>query len=388
MAATPSSSGSSFTSSSLERPPSYSHSYVSPVHAATTPTSAVSTLSAPTSGTLAASQTCLRSLDLGPPGYQATITLFQDTPDERTVYLGPWDVVGSKQRRVLWQCSYQGELLEHYLPSDTPSHIHPYTLHSRHRQYQDSSDMERYVTFTESHRIRYTTDEGVCIHDQYIQVKYEFTSVGGSTQFQGDLRRKDMIGFYDVDVVWTNVHGRTDSFGNVKGIGAIQRLKLWRDRHTTFHSLSILANKTDGQIREYDIHIFEGELRNRDDGANKLRLNVQEPPQRRFSFALGVIPLVRSTGHAGQSSTDANPLSLSHSQPRGSVDIRYLSIQFSSRHDAAGAGCRTRITGLAAVIGFGFGFGFGSGTNRVDGEGMMNFMTQAGNDRQKVTDHG
>ncbi len=43
--------------------------------------------------------------------------LFQDTPDERTVYLGPWEVVGSEQRRVLWQCSYQNELLEHYCMS-------------------------------------------------------------------------------------------------------------------------------------------------------------------------------------------------------------------------------------------------------------------------------
>ncbi|KAG6008963.1 hypothetical protein E4U21_003515 [Claviceps maximensis] len=337
MAAASSSSGSSFTSSSLGRPPAYSRSYFSPVHAATTPTSGVSTLSSPTPGIPAAPQTCLRPLDLGPPGYQATITLFQDTPDERTIYLGPWEVVGSEQRRVLWQCSYQRELLEHYLPSDIPSEIHPYTLHSRHRQYHDPSDMERCITFPESHRVRYITDEGVCVHDQYIQVKYEFTSVHGSTQFQGDLRRKDMMAFFDVDVVWTNVHGRTDSFGKVKGIGAIQRLKLWRDRYTTFHSLSILANKTDGQFREYDVHIFDGELRNRDDRAKQLRLSVHgrrgsgsdEPPQRRFSFVRGVRPLVRSAGQASQSNSDLSPLS--HS--KGSVDIRYLSIQFSSRHD-------------------------------------------------------
>jgi hypothetical protein len=56
-------------------------------------------------------------LDLGPPGFQATIILFQDTPDERVVYLGPWEVVGSEQRRVLWQGSYQNELLEHYCAS-------------------------------------------------------------------------------------------------------------------------------------------------------------------------------------------------------------------------------------------------------------------------------
>ncbi|KAG5985130.1 hypothetical protein E4U55_001099 [Claviceps digitariae] len=343
MAADSSSSGSSFTSSSLGRPPTYSRSYVSPLHVATTPTSGVSTLSAPTPGNTAVPQTCLRPLDLGPPGYQATITLFQDTPDERTVYLGPWEVVGSEQRRVLWQCSYHRELLEHYLPSDIPSEIHPSTLHSRHRQYHDPSDMERHITFPESHRVRYITDEGVCVHDQYIQVKYEFTTVHGSTQFQGDLRRKDMVAFFDIDVVWTNAHGRTDRFGKVKGIGAIQRLKLWRDRYTTFHSLSVLANKTDGQFREYDVHIFDGELSHRDDHAKQLRLNVhsrrgsgpEEASQRRFSFARGVKPLVRSTGHASQSMTDSNLLSHSHSHSHSQsvIDIRHLSIQFSSRHD-------------------------------------------------------
>lgn len=191
--------------------------------------------------------------------------------------------------------------------------------------------MERYLTFPEPHRIRYISDDGVCIHDQYIQVRYEFTSVEGSIQFQGDVRRKDMVGFYDIDVAWTNVHGRTDSFGKVKGIGAIQRLKIWRDRYTTFHSLSVLANKTDGQYREYDVHAFDGELRNRDDRAKQLRLTVrgrrgsapEEAPQRRFSFAQRVRPR-RSSSHNSQESSEV-------SRSTGSVDIRYLCIQFSSR---------------------------------------------------------
>ncbi|CAF3573694.1 unnamed protein product [Fusarium graminearum] len=266
-----SSSGSSFTSSSLGRPPTYGRTYVSPVDSTWTPTSGISTISAPTTE---GSGTGTSVLDLGPPGFQATMILFQDTPDERVVYLGPWEVVGSEQRRVLWQGSYQNELLEHYLPSDIPSDIYPHTLHSRHRPYYDASDMERYLTFQEPHRVRYTTDEGVCIHDQYVTIRYEFTTVESSIQFQGDLRRKDLIDFYDADVVWTNVHGRTDGFGKVKGIGAIQRLKLWRDRYTTFHSLSVFANKTDGQYREYDIHYFDGELRGRDDRAKQLRLNA------------------------------------------------------------------------------------------------------------------
>ncbi|TFB06162.1 hypothetical protein CCMA1212_002303 [Trichoderma ghanense] len=245
-----SSSGSSFTSSSLGRPPTYSRSYVSPVDSTWTQT-----------------------------------TLFQDTPNERTVYLGPWEVVGSEHRRIRWQCSYQSELLEHfYIPSD----IHPHTLHSRHRQFNDPPDMERFLSFNDPHRIR-----------------YEFTTVEASIQFQGDLRRKDLVDFYDVDVVWSNLQSRTDSFGKVKGIGAIQRLKLWRDRYTTFHSLTVLANKTDYQYREYDVHHFEGELRNRDDRAKTLRLNVHsrrgsvpdEAPSRR---TFRIRQRVRSAGQASQ----------------------------------------------------------------------------------------
>lgn len=40
--------------------------------------------------------------------------LFEGTAEEKTIYLGPWEVVGNEQRRVLWQCSYQLELLEHF----------------------------------------------------------------------------------------------------------------------------------------------------------------------------------------------------------------------------------------------------------------------------------
>lgn len=189
--------------------------------------------------------------------------------------------------------------------------------------------MERYLTFQEPHRIRYTTDEGVCIHDQYVTIRYEFTTVESSIQFQGDLRRKDLVDFYDVDVVWTNVHGRTDGFGKVKGIGAIQRLKLWRDRYTTFHSLSVCANKTDGQYREYDIHSFDGELRGRDDRAKQLRLNASgrrhtsgddQHSHRRFSLP-----------HRMRSRTRTNDSSEPRSLQQPTLDIRYLAIQFTER---------------------------------------------------------
>ncbi|KAL7942348.1 Acetokinase family domain-containing protein [Trichoderma barbatum] len=328
-----SSSGSSFTSSSLGRPPTYSRSYVSPVDSTWTQTSEISTISATSTSESVVPAASLRPLDLGPPGYTATITLFQDTPDERTVYLGPWEVVGSEQRRIRWQCSYQSELLEHFLPSDIPSDIHPHTLHSRHRQFNDPPDMERFLSFNGPHRIRYTSGEGICIHDQYIQVRYEFTTVDASIQFQGDLRRKDLVDFFDVDVVWTNLQSRTDGFGKVKGIGAIQRLKLWRDRYTTFHSLSVLANKTDNHYREYDIHHFDGELRNRDDRAKTLRLNVhgrrgsvpEEAPSRR---TFRIRQRVRSAGQASHASPELGP-----SYATTILDIRYLSIQFTHKRD-------------------------------------------------------
>ncbi|KOS20822.1 hypothetical protein ESCO_004254 [Escovopsis weberi] len=109
--------------------------------------------------------------------------------------------------------------------------------------------MERHLSFHEPHRVRYTNNEGVCTHDCVITAKYEFVSVALSVQFQGALRRKQLVNFYDVDVVWTDKQSRTDAFGNVRGIGAIQRLKLWRDNYTASHSLTVLANKTDKQAR-------------------------------------------------------------------------------------------------------------------------------------------
>jgi hypothetical protein len=184
-----SSSGSSFTSSSLGRPPSYGQNHVSPLDSTWTPTpsSGASTVSALTSQSSHPNlSSTLRPLDLGPPGYQATMydhgaplaspyclqslplcpptcswppfslpsgcshtfhttrslssdpltlsttcrTLFENTPHERTIYLGPWEVVGNETRRVLWQCSYHSELMEHFcthwpstcLPACLPAH--------------------------------------------------------------------------------------------------------------------------------------------------------------------------------------------------------------------------------------------------------------------------
>jgi hypothetical protein len=268
------------------------------------------------------------------------------------VYLGPWEVVGSESRRVLWQCSYQGELLEHFrmrhpfldqsfyqfesntfaVPSDHPADVFPHTLHARHRPYTHASELELYVTFREPHRVRYTSGDGVVIHDQPIDVKYEFTMVEGSVRFQGDIRRKDMIDFFDADVVWSDVQSRTDGFGSLRGLGMIQRVKLWRDRYTTYHSITVFANRTDRQYREYEIHNFEGELRGRDDRGRQVRLNVRgrrgsadSHPPRRLSLGHRIRPRVRSTGNAGSSSSpDAG-------SPANALGIRYLGIQFSRR---------------------------------------------------------
>ncbi|KZZ94786.1 hypothetical protein AAL_04897 [Moelleriella libera RCEF 2490] len=274
MAGASSSSGSSFTSSSLGRRPTYGRSYVSPVDSTWTPTSVASTLSAPSIGNSPAPRSILRPLDLGPPGYKATMILYPDTVDERTVYLGPCEIFGSEHRRVMWQCSYQNEVLEHFLPSHIPSDIHPHTLHARHRQYHDPSELERFVYFPEPHRIRYTTDEGRCVHDQWVQVAYEFTSPEESLRFQGNLRGKTLVGFYDVDVVWTDVHRRLDAFGKVKGIGAIQRMKMWQDQCTNAYTLSVMANKTDRQYREYAVNLFDSEPRNKEERHKSLKLSV------------------------------------------------------------------------------------------------------------------
>lgn len=67
-----SSSGSSFTSSSLGRPPTYGQPYASPSDSTWTPVSGASTISALTSEA-SAHHASLHPLDLGPPGYQATM---------------------------------------------------------------------------------------------------------------------------------------------------------------------------------------------------------------------------------------------------------------------------------------------------------------------------
>ncbi|KAJ1326785.1 acetate kinase [Microdochium nivale] len=318
-----SSSASSYASTSITRPPSYG-TYPP------TFSSRESHFTAPESLAVSSDYDqlvdALRPLDLGPPGYQATILLFEGTAEEKTIYLGPWEVVGNEERRALWQCSYQMERLEHFLPS-SPADTIPHTLHARHRQFSDPFALEQFVAFRNRQRVRYTNEDGQVLLDQLIEVKYEFTSVESSFRFQGDLRRKDLVDCFDVDVVWTDAQGRTDSFGNVKGIGTVQRLKLWADQYTSAHSLTVFANRMDRDRRykEYFVEHFEGEVKSRDDRRRTLRLAVRgrrgSAPEGSSSRSLGGLIRTRQRSVGSAVSPTSGP------------DIRYLGIQFSRTED-------------------------------------------------------
>ncbi|KAI8723137.1 hypothetical protein NCS52_00168800 [Fusarium sp. LHS14.1] len=256
------------------------------------------------------------------PHLQATITLFEGTPRELVVHLGPWEVQESNERRVIWQGVNQDEVLEHYFPSSEPSDLHPHTLHNRHRPYNDPADMERYITFREPHRIRYITGDGVCIHDELIEMKYEFSSAESSVQFQGDLRRKDLVDFYDADVVWTNIHGRTNSFGNVRGVATLQRLKLWRDRLTGLYSLSINQNNASRQYVDYYLKDFHA-VGIPEDRARELQLETL-----RQNNDKGHRPVTANRLQLGKRGSEASESRL---QRRSTDNIRYLAIKFSER---------------------------------------------------------
>ncbi|KAK8050408.1 hypothetical protein PG994_012138 [Apiospora phragmitis] len=298
-----SSSRSYASSSSFSVPPAYTpnSNLASSVGSDWTPNSAVSALT----DELSSPPGQLRPLDLGPPGYQATIVLFEGLPEEKTVYLGPWEVVG--------------------IPSPHPADTFPHTLHSRHRQFSDPCLLEQYVTFREVHRVRYTAEDGIVVFDQPMDVKYEFTTIESAIHFQGDLRRKDLIDCFDIDVVWSDTQGRTDTFGNVRGIGTVQRLKLWSDRQNSAHSISIFANRSDQRFREYPVDFFEGEVRGRDDRRRMLRLNVRGRRGGATDSRRNPLAAFRRHSDHGHSSS---------SVPRGGpLDIRYLGIQFTRPED-------------------------------------------------------
>jgi hypothetical protein len=242
--------------------------------------------------------------------------------------------------------------------------------------------MELYLSFLELHRIRYVTNDNTIAHDDHVEVRYEFTTTEGSHRLQGDLRGQDLIDHFDFDVIWSDKESRTDSFGSVRGIGAIQRMKMWRDRYTTYHYLTFYANRTDRRYREFLVHSFDAEIKNRDDSHRRLRLTVRgrrgsapdsgsnshgsssgggsgSSSGRRFSMtSLRQRPRTssghhhsshhHSNGHGSsshasshasssrsshinseQASTVSPPSSTSSYSPGSGLDIRYLGIQFS-----------------------------------------------------------
>lgn len=198
--------------------------------------------------------------------------------------------------------------------------------------------MELFVAFREPQRVRYTSADGKVVHDEVIEVRYEFTSVESSMRFQSDLRRQDLVDYFDVDVVFSDTHGRTDSLtGAVRGLATIQRIKLWRDRFSSYHCLTFYSNKPSSRrerrYREYLLTDFQEELRNRDDKHRECRLGVIG---RRGSAPSAV--RARSFSFSSPSSWGRNRQQ--RSSERGSdatqpatgvlpLDIRWLGIRFS-----------------------------------------------------------
>lgn len=217
--------------------------------------------------------------------------------------------------------------MEHFLPPDVPTELIPCSLHAQHRPFGDPRELEQYLTFRGPHRVRYATSAGV-FHDEYIEVKYDFTSIETSVQFQGDVRGRELIDWFDVDVVWSDTHGRTDSYGNVRGLGTIQRMKMWRDNYTSSHSVTFFANHR-RRWKEYHVHNFEAELRNRDDRHRRLRLQVRSDVRRSSATSTSSN---RDRRFSATSIFRPRQASVTASAPTSngnSVDVRYLAIQFT-----------------------------------------------------------
>ncbi|KAK4162090.1 hypothetical protein QBC43DRAFT_87346 [Cladorrhinum sp. PSN259] len=322
-------SGRSVSSSSYSgAPPSSQGQHSSPVYSTWTPTSAA--ISALTSESSIGPSSPLGPLDLGPPGYFATIRLYERTPNEVTVYLGPWQLVETNPRRIVWQCSYQGETLEHFLPA---TELFPRTLHAQHRRFGDPRDLELHLSFLEPHRVRYVTREGV-VCDDYVQINYELTAVENSIQLQSEIRTRELIDWFDVDVIWSDQHRRTDAYGNVRGLGTIQRMKLWKDRYSSFHYLTFYADHR-RCWKEYVVEDFDREFRERNDRHRRLQLSMRtvtrrdstsgssgHSRERRFS-ATSIFGSRRSS-----SASHTNGGSVASSSHSGQ-EIRFLGIQFS-----------------------------------------------------------
>ncbi|KAJ2905098.1 hypothetical protein MKZ38_006344 [Zalerion maritima] len=172
---------------------------------------------------------------------------------------------------------------------------------------------------------------GVSLHDARIEVKYEFSSYETSYQFQGDLRGKDLIDFFDVDCIYSDQHPRQNSYGAVAGLGAIQRIKLWKDRYGGYYSIAFFANRTNRRYHEHQTHLFDTDIRSVDDAHRRLRLYVRgrrgSAQSSRQASSRFNMPFhrsrQRSVGSSGSHSTE----------PEAALPFRYLGIQFTDDED-------------------------------------------------------
>lgn len=240
--------------------------------------------------------------------------------------------------RAAWQFDPRSTFTETVtVPMGVSSQVQPVTIHAQHRPYSDPAEMELFVMFREPQRIRYTTMDGEVVHDEVIDVKYEFTSLEGSARFQGDLRRQELIDYFDVDVVFSDTHGRTDSLtGAVRGLATIQRIKLWKDKLSPYHCITFYSNRPsnrrDRRYREYLVTDFQEELKSRDDKHKECRLGVigrrGSAPNavRARSFS---ISSPSSWGRSKQKSTDRNSEPAQSSTSLMPLDIRWLGIRFT-----------------------------------------------------------
>jgi hypothetical protein len=211
--------------------------------------------------------------------------------------------------------------------SDHPAEVFPFTLHAQHRRFGDPRDLELYLSFREPQRVRYTTVDGT-LHDEYIEVNYEFTTVDCSAQFQGDIRCQELVDWFDVDVVWSDSHRRTDSYGNVRGLGTIQRMKLWRDRNSATHFLTFFANHR-RRWKDFVVGDFEREFRQREDRHRRVQLDTRGT--RRGSASESVHSQGRrfSASSIFRRSSTSGSHAPASSASQSSTNLRYLGIQFT-----------------------------------------------------------
>ena len=210
----------------------------------------------------------------------------------------------------------------------------PYTLHRNHREFAIPNELEQFVQFLEPHRIRYRDASAVLLHNSDITIRYEFSGYDVSYQFQGDLRGKDLIDYFDVDCVYSDQNPRQNSYGAVAGLGTIQRMKLWRDRYGLYYSLSFYANRIDPRRHhEYQTHMFDAGIRSIDEQHRRLRLYVRgrrgSRPSGRHGSSMFNNPFHRSRQRLGGGSRQST-----HSE--ASLPFRYLGVQFTDEEGESG----------------------------------------------------